>query len=575
VLLTVITLFPAVGALLVALYPAKSDRESCYLALSVSAAAFLGSLVLFLNFQSSLPTFRPDDPGSIFQFGLKKPLAWIPSLGVSFQVGLDGISLLLYLLTTLITPLAIFAAQSHIRQRRPFFYSMVLLLETAMLGTLVSLDLILFYVFWEMMLIPMYFIIGIWGGPRRIYATIKFFLFTLAGSLPMFLAILFLYLEYKRQFAAGADSFILEWAKLTQLKLSPDTQMWLFGAFAFSFAVKVPMFPLHTWLPDAHVEAPTSGSIILAALLLKMGGYGFLRFGLPLFPDAVKALSYPLMCLGVSGVIYGALVAMVQEDIKGLIAYSSVSHMAMVMVGVFSLKMSGIQGGLYQMLAHGFSTGALFLLVGMLYDRRHTRLIADFGGIAKVMPWYAAAFLVTTLASIGLPGTTGFVGEFLILLGTFQANPWIALGAGTGIVLGAWYMLRMYRHVFHGKVVHEENQSLPDLTEPEIAVAAPFLLFMILMGVLPQPFLSKTTQSIENLTNLVSKGETGAVPALASGHPVHAVVDDVDGVDGVDALGLALGSLVHSAHSVHSVHPVHLVHPVPFVHPTSPFYQEP
>lgn len=503
-LLTVITLFPAVGALLVALYPSKHERESYHLALSVSAATFVGSLFLFFQFENSLATFRPDDPGSIFQFGLSRPLAWIPALGVSFQVGLDGISLLLYLLTALITPLAIASADSHIKGRRSFFFSMALLLEAAMLGTLVSLDLFMFYVFWELMLVPMYFIIGVWGGPRRIYAAVKFFLFTLMGSLPMLLAILYVYHQYREQFAPGAETFVLEWGKLTQLHFDPETQLVLFGAFALSFAIKVPMFPLHTWLPDAHVEAPTSGSIILAGVLLKMGGYGFLRFGLPLFPEAAQVLSYPLMCLGVAGVIYGALVAMVQDDLKSLVAYSSVSHMAMVMVGIFSLSFSGLQGGLYQMLAHGFSTGALFLLVGMIYERRQTRLIADYGGLAKAMPWFATAFLVTTLASIGLPGTSGFIGEFLILLGAFQVRPWVAFGAGIGIVLGAWYMLRLYRHVFQGPIVHEENRNLRDLTQTELALFAPLALFMVLLGVMPQPFLSKTTQSVENLVNVVS-----------------------------------------------------------------------
>ena len=491
-LLTVITLFPAIGALLVAIYPAQKARETYNLALAISIATFVGSLYFFISFVGTVA-----EP----QFGLAEPVAWIPALGVTYQVGLDGISLLLYLLVALVTPLAILSSASHINEKHRSFYSMVLLLETAMLGAFIARDLFLFYIFWEMMLVPMYLIIGVWGGPRKVYASIKFFLFTVAGSLPMLLAIIYVYLQYKSQWAAGQATFHLEWSKLILLELTPTEQLYLFGAFAVGFAVKVPMFPLHTWLPDAHVEAPTSGSIILASLLLKMGGYGFLRFALPLCPFAVHELGPLLLGLSVVGVIYGALVAMVQEDIKSLIAYSSVSHMAMVMVGIFSLTVNGLQGGIFLMLSHGFTTGALFLLVGMVYERRHTRKIEEYGGIAKVMPWYAAAFLVTTLATIGLPGTTGFIGEFLIVLGAFQANPKVAAFAGTGIILGAWYMLRMYRHVFHGEVTNEKNLALQDLSRREIAIFVPFLLFMIFMGLFPSPFLSKTEKTVEQLVS--------------------------------------------------------------------------
>ena len=492
--LLIITLFPAIGALLVALYPESEEKEeSMFIALGVSCVTLAGSIYLYATFLEELP---------LFQFGLPEPLKWIPSIGVSVQVGIDGISLLLYVLTAIITPLTILSANSHIKTRRSTFYSLLLLLESAMLGAFVSLDLFMFYVFWELMLIPMYFIIGVWGGPRRISAAVKFFIFTMAGSLPMFLAILYVYLKYHAQFVSGgADGYVLEWTKLAQLDLTLHEQCILFAAFALSFAIKVPMFPLHTWLPDAHVEAPTAGSIILAGILLKMGGYGFLRFGLPLFPEAAHLFSPYLIGLCIVGIIYGALVAMVQDDIKTLIAYSSVSHMAMVILGIFTLNMNGIQGGIYQMLAHGFSTGALFLLVGFIYDRRHTRLIEDYGGLGAVMPWYAAGFLVVTLASIGLPGTMGFIGEFLILVGAFQKNPWIAAAAGTGVILSAWYMLRMYRHVFHGPITNDQNRDLPDLSRMEIATLVPFVVFIVLMGVYPQPFLAKTEKSIARLVN--------------------------------------------------------------------------
>ncbi|MBI2192736.1 MAG: NADH-quinone oxidoreductase subunit M [Planctomycetes bacterium] len=519
-LLTVLTFLPALGALLVAVYPAQKEREILWISFWISTVTFLGSLCFFCAFDAS----------GGFQFGLPA-VSWIPSIGISFQLSLDGISVLLYLLTTFVMPLAILSADGHIKTRKNSFYALLLLLETAMLGAFAAMDLFLFYVFWELMLIPMYFIIGMWGGPRRVYATIKFFLFTMAGSLPMFLAILYVYFRYRAQFP-GATS--LDWASLERLDLSPEVQGLLFAAFALSFAVKVPLFPLHTWLPDAHVEAPTAGSIVLAAILLKMGGYGFLRFGLPLFPVAAHAFQPYLMALAVVGVIYGALVAMVQEDVKKLIAYSSVSHMAMVLLGIFSFDVLGVQGGIYQMLGHGLSTGALFLLVGILYDRRHTRAIDQFGGVARVMPWYAAAFLLVTLASIGLPGTSGFIGEFLILAGVFRSDPWmpevagtgrIAAGlAGTGVILGAWYMLRMYRHVFFGEVTREENRRLKDVTGLEFAAFAPFLAFIILLGVYPQPFLSKSEKSVEKLVrSLEAAAPADESPSGAPGeHGGHA-----------------------------------------------------
>jgi len=370
----------------------------------------------------------------------------------------------------------------------------LLLLQTAMLGTFVSRDMLLFYVFWEAMLIPMSFIIGIWGGERRIYAAVKFFLFTMVGSIFMLVAILYCY------FKAGS----MEFAQFLALRLSPQEQVWLFAAFALAFAIKVPLFPFHTWLPDAHVEAPTAGSVILAGVLLKMGTYGLLRFALPLFPHGVQVFAPWLAALSVIGIIYGALVALVQPDVKKLVAYSSVSHLGFVVLGLASLTPEGIAGGIFQMLAHGLSTGALFLLVGVIYERRHTRLIEEFGGLAQVMPRYATAFMLVTLASVGLPGLCGFVGEFLILFGTFRSEllphaRLLAVLAATGVVLGAFYMLWMYQRVFFGPLRHERNRGLPDLQAREVAYLLPILIGIVWLGLRPAPLLDRMQPSIERL----------------------------------------------------------------------------
>jgi NADH-quinone oxidoreductase subunit M len=371
-----------------------------------------------------------------------------------------------------------------------FFF---LILETGMIGALTSLDLFLFYIFWEAMLIPMYFLIGVWGGKERVYAAIKFFLFTMVGSLLMLVAIIVLY--FMNIEAGNPATFsILE---LYNLNLAPNAQFWLFAAFCLAFAIKVPMFPVHTWLPDAHTQAPTAGSVILAGVLLKMGTYGFLRFAMPLFPNAVQQFAPFMMTLAVIGIIYGALVAMVQKDVKKLVAYSSVSHLGYVMLGIFALNAQGVVGGLYQSLNHGISTGALFLLVGVIYERRHTRLIEDFGGIAKVMPCYAAIFMVIMMSSIGLPGLNGFVGEFLIMLGTFMASKVAAAFAASGVILAAAYMLWMYRRVFFGELDKEENKELKDLNGLEWAYLLPMVVFAFWMGIYPASFLNKMEPTIE------------------------------------------------------------------------------
>lgn len=417
------------------------------------------------------------------QFSERVP--WIASLGISYHIGIDGISLPLVLLTTFLSPLALLGAWESVHTKIKEFVLCMLILETAMLGAFVALDLFLFFIFWEAMLIPMYLIIGIWGGERRLYATVKFILYTMAGSAVMLVAILALYVFHQQ--ATGTRSFDL--FDLYQVPLTLQQQKLLFLAFFLSFAIKVPLFPFHTWLPDAHVEAPTPGSVILAGVLLKMGAYGFLRFCLPLFPAATEAYAPWVSALAVIGILYGALVAMVQPDVKKLVAYSSVSHLGFVILGIFSRQLAGVQGSVLQMVNHGLSTGALFLLVGMLYDRRHTHLIADYGGLWRQMPMFAVVFLVVMLSSIGLPGLNGFVGEFLILLGTFQWSRFWAVLAALGVILGAVYMLWMYQRMMYGEITHDENRHLTDLSRREMTVLVPVVILIVWIGIYPNTFL--------------------------------------------------------------------------------------
>jgi NADH-quinone oxidoreductase subunit M len=445
---------------------------------------------------------------------LVERMPWMESLGIYYYVGVDGISLLLVVLTAFLLPVILLASWRGVEARIREYVFFMLALQTGMLGAFLSLNLFLFYVFWEVMLIPMYFIIGIWGGPRRIYATVKFFIYTMVGSLLMLVGILALvYMDYSATAIAGTsptfdfipfgdargliDVAVPAWPTGEPWWL--QKQVWLFLAFAFAFAIKVPMFPFHTWLPDAHVEAPTPGSAVLAGVLLKMGTYGFIRFALPLFPEAAQACAPALLTLSVIGVVYGALVATVQTDVKKLVAYSSVSHLGLVMLGLFAFNLQGIEGSILQMVNHGISTGALFILVGMLYERRHVREISEFGGLASVMPVYAAAFLIATLSSIGLPMLNGFVGEFLILLGAFATWPLFTTVATLGVILGAVYMLWMMRRVFFGPIVHEVNSKLADLSLRERLVAASLIVPMLWIGLYPSTFLTPMTASVEAL----------------------------------------------------------------------------
>ena len=482
-LLSLLIALPLLGALAVALTRRESVSLQKLVGLFVSLATFVVSIQLVTGFSDV----------SAYQF--EERHAWIPSWGISYHVGIDGLSLWLVILTTFLTPLCLLGSWTQIESRVREFVLFMLLLEAGMIGVFVALDLFLFYVFWEAMLIPMYFLIGIWGHERRIYAAVKFFLYTFAGSVLMLVAFLVLYKE------AGAWTFDIP--ALVATPVAPALQLWLFLACALAFAIKVPMWPFHTWLPDAHVEAPTAGSVILAGVLLKMGGYGFLRLAIPLFPDAAVRMAPLVGVLAVIGIVYGALVSLVQPDLKKLVAYSSVSHLGFVMLGIAGLSTVGVTGAVYQMLNHGVSTGALFFLVGMLYERRHTRLISEFGGLRAVVPWYFAMFLLVSLSSIAVPGTNGFVGEFLILIGAWSFSPRLVVVASLGVILAAAYMLWMVKRVFYGELANPKNQGLADLSLRETAVLLPLVALTIVMGVLSPAFTRRIEPSAEALVRQV------------------------------------------------------------------------
>ncbi len=514
-LLSIMTFLPLLGMVILLGIPKDNDGGLKGFTFAVTIVTFFCSLPLAFN-----DVFKTSGAMHYREFH-----EWI-NIGDFFQMnynlGVDGISLWLVMLTTFIMPIAVLSTWTAVEKNTKGFMAMLLLLETGMLGAFVSLDLFLFYVFWELMLIPMYFLIGIWGGKNRIYAAVKFFIYTAVGSLLMLVAIIFVY-YYGVKSGVAVNGFSVQ--DFYKLNIPYYAQFWLFLAFGFSFAIKVPMFPLHTWLPDAHTEAPTAGSVILAAVLLKMGTYGYVRFAMPLFPEALPTFIPFLAFLCVVGIIYGSLVAMMQEDVKKLVAYSSVAHLGFVMLGVFAMNQQGLAGGMIQMINHGISTGALFLIVGFIYERRHTRLITEFGGLAHKMPIFATIFMIVTFSSVGLPGTNGFVGEFLALMGAFQGGlRWYAVFATTGVILAAVYMLWMYQRVMFGKVTNPANENLKDLNVREVALMLPLLLFVFWIGIYPNTFFDKMNPAMEEVLKQMKNRQ---VAVLEVEQPTVATIENI------------------------------------------------
>ncbi|WP_421994397.1 NADH-quinone oxidoreductase subunit M [Roseococcus sp.] len=495
-ILSLLTFLPLLGVLIIMMVrgdEAVVASNARWTALWTSLITFFLSLILWVKFDKSSPDYQFVDQ-----------LAWLPDFGISYTMGVDGISVLFVLLSTLLTPICILSAWSVIQSRVREFMIAFLILETMMVGMFCALDFMLFYIFFEAVLIPMFLIIGIWGGPRRVYASYKFFLYTLLGSVLMLLAIIALWYQ------AGTTSI----PELSEFDIPFNLQVWLFLAFFASFAVKVPMWPVHTWLPDAHVEAPTAGSVILAGVLLKMGAYGFLRFSIPLLPEASAYFAPYVYVLSIVAVVYTSLVALAQQDMKKLIAYSSVAHMGIVTLGIFTFNQQGIEGALLTMLSHGIVAGALFLCVGVVYDRLHTREIARYGGVAKVMPAYALVFMLFTMASVALPGLAGFPGEFLVIVGAWAVNPWVAFGAATGMVLGACYMLTLYRGVAFGKLTKDDVKRMLDLEPREYAIFAPLIALTLWMGIYPQSFLSFFSATVAQMVQQ-HQAAIGAASRLA------------------------------------------------------------
>ncbi|MAN73330.1 MAG: NADH-quinone oxidoreductase subunit M [Henriciella sp.] len=491
-ILTAVTFLPLAGALLIMLVQtatgksgddAERGRQSLMAGLIFSAATFLASLVMLVSFEVDAPGYQ-----------LVEEVSWFA--GVQYKLGIDGMSLLLILLTTLLTPISLIASFGSVKERVTEYTIAFLVLETFMIGVFCALDMVLFYVFFEAGLIPMFIIIGVWGGAERIYASFKFFLYTLLGSLFMLAAIVFMYMQ------AGTSDI----TQLANYAFAPEVQTWLWLAFFASFAVKLPMWPVHTWLPDAHVQAPTAGSVILAGILLKMGGYGFLRFSLPMFPDASQFFQPMMFALSVIAIVYASLVAFRQTDMKKLIAYSSVAHMGFVTLGIFSFTEVGVQGAIFQMISHGLISGALFLIVGVVYDRTHTREIAAYGGLVNKMPVYAAIFMLFSMANVGLPGTSGFVGEILTMTGTFQASTWAAAGAALGVIFSAVYMLTLYRRTVFGEVTNPALETIQDVTLKELITLVPLLIGTVLLGIMPNIIFDVTRETSLRALQMITGG---------------------------------------------------------------------
>jgi NADH-quinone oxidoreductase subunit M len=489
-LISLITFVPLLGCLILLLIPKSNESRCKHVAFGISLIPLVLSIPLLIQF-----------PYGSTDFFNKMIVSWVPSLGIYYRVGVDGLSLVLVVLTTLLMPISILASYNSIQKFQKEFYFFMLMLETGILGTFIALDMFLFYLFWELMLIPMYFIIGVWGGQQRIYASIKFFLYTAFGSVLLIVVIFYLYFQASHELGVPLS---FDYQNLAALSLDSTVQSWLFLGFVLAFLIKMPLFPFHTWLPYAHTEAPTAGSVILAGLLLKTGVYAFLRFAVPIFPEAIVTFTPLLMLLSVIGIIYGAMVAMVQTDVKRLVAYSSVSHMGMLFAGILAWNVQGVQGGIIQMINHGLSTGALFLIVGMIYERRHTREISEFGGIAKVMPTYATFFMIFTLSSIGLPGLNGFVGEFLILVGIMGRSIGWGVLATTGVILGAAYMLWLYQRMMFGPNHNEANHSLQDLNLREILILIPIAILCFVIGIYPYPLQKTIEPSAAKIVNTIS-----------------------------------------------------------------------
>jgi len=511
-ILSLTTFLPILGVLLLFFIPKESKSVLRGFTFAVTLVTFLASLLILFGFQTNAE----------FQFVENVPWIAAGPFVMRYNIGVDGISLWLVILTTFIMPLSVLSTWKAVEDKVKEYMICLLILETSLIGAFISIDMFLFYIYWELMLIPMYFMIGIWGGKNRLYATMKFFIYTMVGSLLMLVAFIYLYM-------LGSQAGITDFSVLHfyNLHIDPAIQVWMFLAFALAFAIKVPMFPLHTWLPDAHTEAPTAGSVILAAIMLKMGTYGYVRFAIPLFPEAAHRFAPLLATLAVIGIIYAALVAMVQEDVKKLVAYSSVAHLGFVMLGIFAFNVQGLTGSMLQMLNHGVSTGALFLIVGFIYERRHTRLITDFGGLAKQMPIFATIFMIVTLSSIGVPGTNGFVGEFLVLIGGYESElRWWTVVAASGVIFAAVYMLWMFQRVMFGELDNPKNKSLLDLDAREIAIMVPLVVLIFVMGVYPNPFIEKMDPAIQKLVaqirpaSMNAKVIPSALQSLPSGHPV-------------------------------------------------------